>query len=900
MFWRTWQKPHFRTLFKKHFEKEMDDELRFHIESMIRKNIEAGMSPEEARHAAHLAFGGMDQIKEGCRDTRWMGWLDSLLRDIRYALRGFRSSPGFALTVVGTLALGLGALAASFSIFNAIVLRPFAVRDPYSLYAFTGWGSSKGDVPNKPFTWHEFQDFRRDNPAFSEILGYQDGIAPVAGRWAHIQAVTGNYYTMLGGRICIGRGLLERDDESGEGVGVASYAAWKSRLGADPGIVGRKAQLGEKFVEIVGVACPEFIGAQVERVDFRVSLALSGELAENMGIRGPSLYRPPVEFPQLSIIGRLKPGLTRESAETALLAYGRQAYLAWRNRPRPESANIEQRATVLPLNRNSIGPFMPLFLAFGLVLLIACANVSNMMLARGLARRREIGIRISLGAGRGRVILQLLTESLLLAIPAAVAAFGVAYAIIRAGYWLLTELVLGGMEFIMMSINMTSFLPDLRVLAFLLATALVTTLVFGLVPAIQTTRSRLVDANRGEFEAGYRPTRLRNALVIVQATLCALLLVLSVAAMCNEMHIAALDLGLNPRGVFTIQTSDKTNPQPVLDRLSSLSGTDSIGTCILPPLQPFIPDLFRSKFIGENGEVTSMAFPVSPEYFDVYKIAVRGRKYPTKFADLMKSGPADGTEVILSETAARLLWPSGDALGRTLEARGSDALGGTLSSRYPVVGVAGDSVFQIHDFSAGALNKNQGVVYFLGPSREKRVNFPTIVVRMKGDPDAARRLLQKELEETTPGAMHFKISSAQQELDIHLYRYFAIAAITGFLGTMALLMTTSGIFGMLSYLVTQRRREFGIRIALGAGKARVTGMVLRQSLRLVVAGSVLGTLVALAVARVLAHSVNQFDLFNAGGYAAGVSIVIAAALAASWIPARKAVNLDPAKTLHCE
>ena len=876
-FWRRFQ----YFFHARRFEQELAEEIRFH------------------REMAGTNFGSTALAFEDSRAVWRFSWLDSLLMDIRYALRGFRKSPGFALTVIATLALGLGASAASFSIFNAMVLRPLKVRDPYSLYAFMGWGFSKGETTSGKgtFTWHEFLDFRRDNPVFSEVLGYQNGTAHVEKKKASIQVVTGNYFTMLGGRVCMGRALQEGDDKSGKGVAIASYLTWKSRLGADPGIVGKVMRLNEKPMEIVGVACPEFSAPQMEpRVDYWVSLALSRELALQATLGGPPPRQPGAgDFPQLSMMGRLKPGWTRERAETALLAYGRQATLAWRNWPRPESAHIQQRATSIPLNRDSVRIFMPLLLAFGLVLLIACVNVSNMMLARGLARRHEIGIRISLGAGRARMVRQFLTESLLLAVPAALAAFGLAWGIIGAGYWLLTNIVPAvDMEADIASRNLPSFSPDLRVLGFLLAAALITTLVFGLVPAIQTTRSRVVPANRWEFDVGYTPARLRNALVVVQVTLCALLLILAGVAMRHEMRIASLDLGLDTRGVFWIGTSDQVDRQSVLSRLSSLPTIVLIGTSAFMPLREQLPDFFRPKFVGENGtvEAACAVTPVSPEYFDVYKIAVRGRKVPTKVLDFTHSAPPDGTEVVVSEEAARRLWPSGDALGQTLKVKGSD-------SRSPVVGVASDSVYEIYD-SSGALKPNRAVVYFLSPPIEKHIVFPIFVIRMKGNTKDARLLLQETLEETTSGEMYFYISSAEQEFDSYLYPFRAIAAIAAFLGALALLLTTSGVFGMLSYVVTQRRKEFGIRIALGAGKARVTGMVLRQSVRLAAAGSVLGAVAALVVARLLTRFAQRFILFDAGGYAVGVLLVVAAALAASWIPARKAVNLDPARTLRCD
>jgi hypothetical protein len=446
---------------------------------------------------------------------------------------------------------------------------------------------------------------------------------------------------------------------------VASYAAWKTQLGADPRIIGKIVRLGKDPMRIIGVACPEFNAPQVERVDFWLSLTLSRELGnvklyatESRVDLGGVPKGPPAEFPKLNVIGRLKLGMTRESAETALLAYGRQTYLTWSSSDRklPEAAILQPRATLIPLDRNSsLLLFMPIFFLFGLVLLIACANVSNMMLARGLARRREIGIRISLGAGRARMVRQLLTESLLLAIPAALAAFGVAHMILRvAFYWLSTE-ILPAAGLAMANINLSNFLPGLRVFAFLLASALAATLVFGLVPAIQTTR--LAQANRGEFEGSLQSSRLRNALVIVQATLCAMLLILAGVAVRNEMRLALPKLGLDIRGVFLIETSYGVNHHFLLNRLSLIPNVESVGSCVMPPLMPGMVDFFRPTFFGQDGTAEGRCAinAVSPEFFDVYNIKVRGMKFSIKSLDPMSSGPLDGTEAVISETAARRL-----------------------------------------------------------------------------------------------------------------------------------------------------------------------------------------------------------------------------------------------------
>jgi hypothetical protein len=466
--------------------------------------------------------------------------------------------------------------------------------------------------------------------------------------------------------------------------------------------------------------------------------------------------------------------MTRQSAETALLAYGRQTYLTWTDSglpgsgwKRPEAASIQPRATLIPLDRDSsILLFIPIFLLFGLVLLIACANVSNMMLARGLARWREIGIRISLGAGRARMVRQFLTECLLLTIPAALAAFGVAYGIMRVGFYWLSADILPAAGLGMANINLPNFLPDLRVLAFLLVSAIAATLVFGLVPAIQTTR--LAQANRGDFECVHYSGRLRNTLVIVQATLCTMLLILAGVAVRNEMRLALPRLGLDIRGVFLIETSYGVNHRAVLDRLSSIPGVDSVGSCVMPPLMPGMVDLFRPEFFGQSGITGARCAinAVSPEFFDVYRIAVRGRKFSAW--DAINLGPAlDRVEAVISETAAHRLWPSADALGQTIETKTVDITGKTIAGRFPVVGIASDSVFDVYDHTG---RPNRAVVYFLTPPAKKRqnpenFNIDVIVVRMKESSDASRHLLERTLEEVTPEGMYFQVLSPQDQLD---------------------------------------------------------------------------------------------------------------------------------------
>jgi predicted permease len=861
---------------------DIERELRDHLDLEAEEQREGGLSPDDARNAAHRAFGNVALALEDSRAVWRFAWLSSLMQDIRFGLRGFRKTPGFTLTVIGTLALGLGTLGASFSVFNALVLRPFAVRDPYSLYRFEGWG------PGRPrsYTRREFQDFRRENPAFSEVVAYLRLQVSMAGKDARVQAVTSNYFSMLGGRVCMGRPLMESDEgPSANGVAVASYAAWRSRLGADPAAVGTMVRLRGQPVEIVGVACPGFNGVDESRDDFWVSLPLIPTMSGGTPIPQKTASGDKSEDKRrvsYSMIGRLKPGLTQDSAKAALLAYGRQTYVPGPGYQVPEGVKLREAATIMPLDRDTIGTFLPEFAAFALVLLIACANVSNMMLARGLARQREIGIRISLGAGRARMMRQLLTESLLLAAPAALAASGVAWGAVQAARWL--------------QVNVLSASPllfsrewkgamDWRAAAFLTAAAVVATVAFGLLPALQAARRRLIETNRGEFAADRRSARLRSALVLAQVAVCALLLIASGVAMRAERRIANLDLGMDTRGVFSllgIKTANTT------ERIRALPMTESIGYCSQSPLavQPSI-------FAGPAGEFSTAVNRVSPEYFDILRIPIRGRNFTRA------EGDANAPVAIVTESAARRLWPHQEALGQTVRL-------GNLSAGV-VIGIARDSVSTLWPENGAALSRD--LVYFpLGPKSD----YATIaIVRTKGDPDAARRPLERLMAETHPNAVGELVWTPQFSVDLFLYPYRALAAIAGILGVLALLLTVSGVFGVSSYAVAQRRKEFGIRIALGADRLRVTGMVVGQNFRLGVAGAAAGALAALAVARMLSHadwlwramggvSMRNVNVFDVGGYAAGAAIVIAAAAAAAWIPARRAVRVDPVETLRCD
>jgi predicted permease len=427
------------------------------------------------------------------------------------------------------------------------------------------------------------------------------------------------------------------------------------------------------------------------------------------------------------------------------------------------------------------------------------------------------------------------------------------------------------------------FSPDARVLAFLLAAAGITTLAFGLMPALQATRSSLVAANRGEFSNDYRPSRLRNTLVVVQVTVCALLLISAAISLRGERRVASQDVGLDPRGGFSVRVVDKLRAR-VAERLRAEPRVAAVGA--------FFPYEQSVEAVGKARQMSIPYFTVSPEYFDIFRIpVVRGRNFSEAEAK------AEADVAVISETAARRLWPDEDAVGRTVVLPKRNVPAGTTPDQRSalVIGVVRDA---IQDWDNQGRPK-RAYLYFPTHAGSKR--NVSLLVSMKGrmGTEPARRIIESAVDAVAPGAAD-QILSQEEMLASRLAPFRALFAITGFLGGLALLMTLSGIYGVLSYLVGQRRREFGIRIALGAEGKDVARMVLWQSLKLAAYGAALGALAAGGLARLIAHNMGPINVFDWGGYAGGALVVIAAAMAASWVPARRAVRTDPAITLRCD
>jgi predicted permease len=851
-------------LFRARIEEELEDEVEFHLAMARRKHRDAGHTEEEASRLARLDFGRVGAVKEDCRGVRGTQSFETALQDIRYALRSFRRSPGFVFTVSGTIALGLGLNLALFTLFNAYVLRPISIRDPYSLYSFT-WTDRQGG--GHAFSWDEYRQFEKENPAFSEVAAVQYVYTRVDGHVFQGQLVTGNYFQMLGVGSELGRPLLPEDARAPgrEAVIVLSYEAWQSIFGGRPDIIGTKMMIRGFPMEVVGVARKGFQDISEVPRDFWAPLTMAGRLQD-----GPDLFGK--EHPErLDIVGRLRQGQSISSVQAILTAWSQRMTAQLPEDRKAAGILLHSKATSIPLTPELLIVFSPLVAAFGLVLVLACTNVASMMLARATARQREIGIRLSLGALRRRLIRQLLTESILLSIPAAILGFVLSRVTIDAAIRIMFATVPQDM------LEMVHDVPrpiDWRVLAFMAFAALASALLFGLAPAFQATRANVMSSVRGEVTSDLRPVRLRNALVIAQITVCTLLLVACGVLVRTTMAMSSFDIGFRTNNVIAMDVVE-TSRRRVMDALASDPEVDSIAAASSIPLNGAVPTVTAR---AENGPTISSALnDVSPEYFEILGIPiVRGRNFT-------RQESASGTPVaILSAGAAQRLFADRDALGQILHVSGNPA------RDVRVIGDAADIVTCCIPWG-----KDPALVYL--PTTP--ATSANILVHVRGEVQAERHRLDTRLAALAPGAIG-DIHSLDQYRAGGMYAFRAAAMIGAAVGGLALLLTLSGIYGVVSFFVTQRTKEIGIRVALGATTHTVIGLVLKQSLRLTAIGTVLGTGLAIGLSRLLASNLVFMRGFDAAAFIAGVLLVASTALVAGYIPSRRAAQIDPIQTLR--
>jgi predicted permease len=862
-------------------ESDLSEELQFHLERETER-LQAGDMPREAAglHARRV-FGGVEQIKDACRDARGTAFVDDTVRDISYALRTFKRAPLVAFTIVSTVALGLGLVAVAFTVLNALLFRVDAVPDVHEMFAVERPPTSDGERPR--FTRAQFDALRHETNVFTDAYAeLSDVDSRVDGRLMFGTFVTGNFFQVVGVSAAMGRALTSADDEpfAGQPVMVLSHRGWDRLFARDPAILGRRLLVNGVTFEIVGVMPEKFRGLTVAPDDYWAPLSMLGHVRP--------IHRGREADVGVDIIGRLKPGMSRQTARAGLAVWD----AAQSNDRRIErgASNITlvpRRGTVEP-SLETVLVFAPLFFAFGLILLIGCANVANLLLARAVARQREIGIQLSLGATRRRIVRQLLTESLLLALLAAAAGFAISRVVLEA----IINAVMTSMPPDIGDLRLLVPDADWRVLLFLIVGAGVSTMVFGLAPALQATRIEPIRTTRGEVVRDARPGRARNFLIGLQVSASALLLISAAVFLTSAFAAATFDSGVRTSDTVAVQIVNEQTRNAIVQAVTADPSVAAVAAS-WPDLAP------RPAFAESNGIKAKVAYKfVSPEYFSVLDIAVvRGRAFT----------PAERTShlsvAIVSETTARAMWPNADAVGQvmrldvdpTSEPRRVDEPP-LESHTFTVAGVVRDVAgLRIAPF-------NKAVVYVPTNAAMPKMS---LIARVHGDPELARQTLLNRLTALDPN-MGRQVVTMRTLARMDTYLLQIAFWLTVVLGGLALALTVSGLFSVLSYLVEQRTKEIGVRVALGATTRDVTRLVLSQSIRPVGVGLLIGGVSAAGLAALLRATLGAatighiVQVLDPAAYAASVLIIIAACLVAAAVPATRAARLDPTRALRQE
>ena len=871
-------------------ERELDEELAFHIERETQRHIADGVSPADARARALARFGSVALAADQCRDARGTAFVDALARDVLYAFRTFRRAPLAAVTIVATVGLGLGLISVVFTVYNTIFLRADAVRSPGELFAVERRTGPGADA-SLPFTWPEYDALRRETSVFTDAFAILRPVrARIEGRLATSALVTGNFFQVLGVQAALGRPLMPEDDErfAGRPVIVLSHRGWQKLFAGNPTVIGHSLLVNRLPYEIVGVMPEDFRGLGIVPPDYWAPLALAGQFREADAGREDEIA--------IDVAGRLKPGMSPEAAAAGLTIWASGRTDLKTVSGRLVSIRLRRSQGTLPANAlQGLMIFSPIFFAFGLILMIGCANVANLLLARGVSRQREIGIRLSLGASRRRIIRQLLTESLLLALAAAACGLAVARLFLQGALYMATTMVPPEI----LEVDLTRYAPataDWRELVFLVAGAIVSTVFFGLVPALQATRLELVRTMRGELTRDARPGRARQALIAIQVGASALLLICAAIFLRGAFAAATVDPGVRTSDTVMVTIANEPRRAAMLQAVTAHPSVAAVAASSQPTLAVAETSVSAEATAGrpEMSRLPVEQMSVSPEYFDLLDIdVVTGRGFT------QAERTAEAGVVVVSETIARRLWPNRNAVGQEVRLQppqsGSPGAPSISSRTFTVVGVVrevGKVVLMPDRFTF------RGVYLPTGPENPGT----SLTLRVRGDPEQARQALIERLTSVDPALGTITTMRAMAGMQTSVLR---IAFwVTVVLGGLALVLTLSGLFSVLSYVVEQRAKEIGVRMALGATTRNVAGLVLSQSLRPVGLGLVAGGGLAAALAIVLMSTPAASQIgdivrvFDPVAYAASLLVIVTSCVLAVSVPALRAARIDPIATLR--
>ena len=876
--------------------RELAEEFESHLEMQIEDNLRAGMTPAEARRDALLKTGGLSLAQENYRNRRGMPWIDTTLRDLQYAGRMLRRSPGFTAVAVLSLALGIGANTAIFSIVNAVMLRSLPVEDPGRLAQIKQ--GENGDLTNP--IWEHVRDHQQ---AFSGALAYAETKLDLAdggqSQFAFGLWVSGDFFRVLGVAPMKGRVFGKYDDRRGApALAVLSYNFWQRRFASDADVIGKTVRLNRIPFEIVGVTPPWFKGLNVDR-GFDVALPLACE---------PLLHTDRNDLDQrsmwwLTLLGRLRPDQTILQAEARMRLFSSEVNRATLPSDWDAKGQAEYLKNTFKLSPAAGGfsetgsqyriALFTLMAIVGLVLLIACANVANLLLARASARQREFAVRMAIGASRMRIIRQLMTESLLLSLLGAAGGFLLAL----AGSRLLVRLISTGP--IPLAIDTS---PDLRVFAFTIAATLLTALLFGLAPALRATRVELEQAlkeNARSAVAGSSRFNLGKALIVGQVALSLMLLVGAGLFLGTLRNLLTVDTGFISQSILIINADAQQASVPksqrvqtyaeILERLRRVPGVVSAASSMLVPLSGAGWGTRSRPEDGAGaspGDTDLLLNRVSPDYFRSLRIPLLAGRDFNEHDALHSPGV-----IILGESVARHFFGPANALGKII---GLDEFGPVRTLQpYQVIAVVKDSKYR-------RIDETPVWSAFLASGQDPDP-WPTVSYEVRSQVPVEQLIpsLRAAFAEVNPG-VSLEFQNFENQVGDTLLQPRVVALLSVAFGLLALLLAMVGLYGVTSYAVVQRKGEIGIRMALGEQRQSVTWLMLRDVLILLVVGLALGLGVALAAGRLVASLLYGIKPNDPLQLAVAVLVLACATTVAAYLPARRAARLDPMAALREE
>lgn len=903
---RLWSELRFRlrALFgRATVERELDAELQFHIEQEAAKHMRAGLSRDEALRRSRATFGALDGIKDDARDARGLVWLETTWQDLRYALRALRTRRTFAVGVIVTLGLGVGANAAIFGIVDRLLLRaPPMLRAPGEVHRVYRHTIDDGQPrTDRNFSFPTYLDLQRFTQSFDRFAAFQtrtlgvgdgDGIREVP-----VTLASASYFDFFDARPLLGRFLGPADDSlpSGAPVAVLGYAAWQTWYGGRPDVLGETLRIDRAIYTIIGVAPPDFVGMSDQGVP-ALYVPITAYAFALRGANYPTRYG----WSWLEIIARRKSEVTHAAADADLSAAFQQSWRAM------EAADPGWGLVESARPRGALGPVqlqrgpdagaqsrVALWVggvAF-IVLLVACANVANLLLARAVSRQRELAVRLTLGVSRARLLRQLLTETLVLA------TLGGALGLVLA-HWGAGSL----RTFFLRGETPAGVLSDSRTILFALALTMLVAVITGLVPVFDSRRADLSAALKtGTREGTTRRSRARTTLLVVQAALSVVLLVGAGLFVQSLQNVRGYRLGYdvdpvlfasaNPRGTNLDDAQRIALNQRMLDAARALPG---VTHAVLAASVPFFSNEGRGFTVAGVDSVQMLGRFVlqagSPGFFETMGTRMlRGRAFNEQ--DTPTSPPV----VVVSEGMARVLWRGRDPIGECLHFfTGRDGSGRpTTGPCVSVIGIA-------EDMRVRSLADAREFTYYIPISQYDAVPYPYLFARLDGNAEDHVASLRRALQAQMPGAAYVNVIPLRRLVDPNLVSWRFGATMFVVFGGLALVLAAIGLYSLMAYGVAQRTHELGVRVALGASLGNVVTLIVGQGVRLALAGIAIGVAVAFAIAPQMAPVLFQASPREPRVYLLVALVLLMVAIAASAIPARRAARVDPSVALRSD